>query len=56
MTEVIIHSSGDISSRTESGNRIIVALSSINFDEGISPSTVKGASIIAAKKFVPIQK
>ena len=56
MTEVIIHRNGDINNRTESGNKIIVALSSINFDEGISPSTVNGASIIAANIFVPIQK
>ena len=56
MTEVIIQSIGDINSRTESGKRIIVALSSINFEEGISPSTVKGARIITANKFVPIQK
>ena len=56
MTEVTIHRNGDINIRHESGNRIIVALSSINFEEGISPITVKGAKMIAARMFVPIQK
>ena len=47
---------GDRNTSPQSGNKTMVALSSISLLEVSSPKTVRGARRIAAIKSVPIQK
>tara|TARA_B100000214_G_scaffold375536_1_gene362429 strand:+ start:8160 stop:8357 length:198 start_codon:yes stop_codon:yes gene_type:complete len=53
MTQMNIQRNGSMTNKTVNGRRIIVALSSIHFTVGNSPSTVIGAKIIEAIKGVP---
>ena len=53
MTQMNIQRNGSMNNNTVNGTRIIVALSSIHFTVGNSPSTVNGAKIIEAIIGVP---
>ena len=53
MTQTSSQRNGSMTNNTVNGRRIIVALSSIHFTVGNSPSTVIGAKIIDAIIGVP---
>ncbi len=56
MTGQSLHRKGNRRTSPVSGNRTIVALSSISLVDGNSPKTVKGARRRATRSSVPIQK
>ena len=56
MTGQSLHRKGNRRTSPVSGNRTIVALSSISLVDGNSPNTVKGARRRATRSSVPIQK